>query len=112
MEFEQLIKRIDWLEKQQRKNSESATTVDGRLADIERDLAALVKSAAAQVFTDAVLTAYEQRAVAGAGSRLVTTLSRHPGGATRRGPTKSSAGLPCNGVHVKGQTPNMKWIAR
>ncbi|BBY99360.1 polyketide synthase Pks13 [Mycolicibacterium fallax] len=46
------------------------------------DLAALVKSAAAQVFTDAVLTAYEQRAVAGAGSRLVTTLSRHPGGAT------------------------------
>ncbi|MGV0837696.1 polyketide synthase Pks13 [Mycolicibacterium thermoresistibile] len=46
------------------------------------DLAALVKSAAAQVLPDAKLTAYEQRAVPADGARLVTTLTRHPGGAT------------------------------
>ncbi len=46
------------------------------------DLAALVKSAAAQVLPDAKLTASEQRAVAAEGSRLVTTLTRHPGGAS------------------------------
>lgn len=45
------------------------------------ELAALVKSAAAQVLPDAVLTASEQRAVPGEGARLVTTLTRHPGGA-------------------------------
>lgn len=45
MEFEQIIKRIDWLEKQQRKTSESTATVDERLSSIERDLAALVKQA-------------------------------------------------------------------
>lgn len=43
MEFEQIIKRIDWLEKQQRKTSESASTVDERLTSIERDIAALGK---------------------------------------------------------------------
>ncbi len=48
----------------------------------QTDLAALVKSAAAQVLPDAVLTASEQRAVPGDGSRLVTTLTRHPGGAS------------------------------
>ena len=48
----------------------------------EADLGALVKSAAAQVLPDAKLTAFEQRAVPGAGARLVTTLTRHPGGAT------------------------------
>jgi polyketide synthase 13 len=46
------------------------------------DLAALVKSAAAQVLPDAKLTSSEQRAIPGAGARLVTTLTRHPGGAT------------------------------
>jgi polyketide synthase 13 len=46
------------------------------------DLAALVKSAAAQVIPDALLTASEQRAVPGDGARLVTTLTRHPGGAS------------------------------
>ena len=45
------------------------------------DLAALVKSAAAQVLPDAILTSFEQRALPGEGSRLVTTLTRHPGGA-------------------------------
>src|SRR5262249_55429243 len=45
-------------------------------------LASLVKSAAAQVFSDAVLTAAEQRSIPGEGVRLVTTLTRHPGGAT------------------------------
>ncbi|WP_142271504.1 polyketide synthase Pks13 [Mycobacterium sp. AT1] len=46
------------------------------------DLAALVKSAAAQVLPDAKLTAFEQRAVPADDARLVTTLTRHPGGAT------------------------------
>jgi polyketide synthase 13 len=47
----------------------------------QTDLAELVKAAAAQVLPDAQLTASEQRAVPGDGARLVTTLSRHPGGA-------------------------------
>ena len=47
----------------------------------EPDLAALVKAAAAQVLPDAKLVASEQRAVPGEGARLVTTLTRHPGGA-------------------------------
>ncbi len=46
------------------------------------DLATLVKTAAAQVIPDAKLTAYEQRAVPADDARLVTTLTRHPGGAT------------------------------
>jgi polyketide synthase 13 len=46
------------------------------------DLAALVKSAAAMVIPDATVTAAEQRAVPGEGARLVTTLTRHPGGAS------------------------------
>ncbi|MDT5044766.1 MAG: polyketide synthase 13, partial [Mycobacterium sp.] len=47
----------------------------------ETDLAALVKAAATHVLPDAVLTASEQRAVPGENARLVTTLTRHPGGA-------------------------------
>ena len=46
------------------------------------DLAALVKAAAVQVLPDATLTAAEQRAMPGEGARLVTTLTRHPGGAS------------------------------
>jgi polyketide synthase 13 len=46
------------------------------------DLPGLVKAAAAQVLPDATLVASEQRAVPAAGSRLVTTLTRHPGGAS------------------------------
>ncbi|MCB0925362.1 MAG: polyketide synthase, partial [Mycobacterium sp.] len=46
------------------------------------DLAALVKAAALQVLPDANLAASEQRAVPGDGARLVTTLTRHPGGAS------------------------------
>ncbi|QLL07336.1 polyketide synthase Pks13 [Mycobacterium vicinigordonae] len=46
------------------------------------DLAALVRSAATTVLPDAVLTAAEQRAVPGLGARLVTTMTRHPGGAS------------------------------
>ncbi len=42
----------------------------------------LVKAAAVTVLPDAQLTASEQRAIPGEGSTLVTTLSRHPGGAT------------------------------
>lgn len=45
------------------------------------DLAALVRAAAEHVLPDAQLTAAEQRAVPGDGARLVTTLTRHPGGA-------------------------------
>ncbi|MGY4708077.1 polyketide synthase Pks13 [Mycolicibacterium sp. CBM1] len=48
----------------------------------QADLAALVKAAAAQVLPDAALTASEQRAIPGDGARLVTTLTRHPGGAS------------------------------
>ena len=48
----------------------------------QTDLAALVKSAAVQVLPDAKLTASEQRAIPGEGARLVTTLTRHPGGAS------------------------------
>ncbi|MGH3559780.1 MAG: thioesterase domain-containing protein, partial [Mycobacterium sp.] len=47
----------------------------------ETDLAALVKAAAAVVIPDAQLTAAEQRAVPADRARLVTTLTRHPGGA-------------------------------
>ncbi len=47
----------------------------------ETDLAALVKAAAATVIPDSTLVASEQRAVPGEGARLVTTLTRHPGGA-------------------------------
>ncbi|MFZ1161105.1 polyketide synthase Pks13 [Mycobacterium sp.] len=47
----------------------------------ETDLAALVKAAATQVLPDALLTASEQRAVPAENARLVTTLTRHPGGA-------------------------------
>ncbi|WP_370462779.1 polyketide synthase Pks13 [Mycobacterium sp. Marseille-P9652] len=46
------------------------------------DLPGLVKAAAAEVIPDAQLTASEQRAVPGEGSCLVTTLTRHPGGAS------------------------------
>ncbi|OBI13193.1 polyketide synthase [Mycobacterium sp. E2462] len=46
------------------------------------DLGALVKAAAAEVLPDAQLTAAEQRATPGEGARLVTTLTRHPGGAS------------------------------
>jgi polyketide synthase 13 len=48
----------------------------------ETDLAALVRAAATQVLPDAQLVASEQRAVPGAGARLVTTMTRHPGGAS------------------------------
>lgn len=62
-------------------------TPDGRhvweyAPDGAADLAALVKAAAAQVLPDAQLTAFEQRAVPADNARLVTTLTRHPGGAT------------------------------
>ncbi|OBI82082.1 polyketide synthase Pks13 [Mycobacterium asiaticum] len=50
--------------------------------DGQADLVALVKAAATQVLPDATLTAAEQRAVPGEGARLVTTLTRHPGGAS------------------------------
>jgi len=46
------------------------------------DLADLVKQAAAQVIPDAQLAGVEQRAVPAYGARLVTTLTRHPGGAS------------------------------
>jgi polyketide synthase 13 len=48
----------------------------------EPDLAGLVKAAAAQVLPGSKLIASEQRAMPGAGARLVTTLTRHPGGAS------------------------------
>lgn len=64
-------------------------TPDGRhvweyAPKVGTDLAALVKAAAVQVLPDAALSSFEQRAIPGDGARLVTTLSRHPGGATVR----------------------------
>ncbi|WP_204801304.1 polyketide synthase Pks13 [Mycobacterium riyadhense] len=50
--------------------------------DADTDLAALVKAAATQILPDAQLSAAEQRAMPGAGARLVTTMTRHPGGAS------------------------------
>ncbi len=46
------------------------------------DLAALVRAAAVEVIPDAQLAAAEQRALPGEGAWLVTTLTRHPGGAS------------------------------
>jgi hypothetical protein len=43
MEFEQIIKRIDWLEKQQRKTSDGNAAIEERLSSIEREVAALAK---------------------------------------------------------------------
>ena len=43
MEFDQLIKRIDWLEKQQRSDKESVTALAGRMDSIESSLDALSK---------------------------------------------------------------------
>lgn len=43
MEFEQIIKRIDWLEKQQRKTSDANAALEERIASIEREAAALAK---------------------------------------------------------------------
>src|SRR6185437_6378650 len=48
----------------------------------QTDLGALVVTAASAVIPDAQLTASEQRAVPGLGAKLVTTLTRHPGGAS------------------------------
>jgi polyketide synthase 13 len=58
----------------------------------ETDLAALVKAAAVQVLPDAALTAYEQRALPAADARLVTTLTRHPGGASVQVHARSNNG--------------------
>jgi len=46
------------------------------------DLATLVKAAAGEVISDAQLTAAEERAKPADGARLVTTMTRHPGGAS------------------------------
>ena len=46
------------------------------------DLPSLVKAAAVEVLPDARMVAAEQRAVPADGARLVTTLTRHPGGAS------------------------------
>jgi len=43
MEFEQLIKRIDWLEKQQRKDQETIAALNASAADAERNVEALKK---------------------------------------------------------------------
>jgi len=48
----------------------------------QTDLAALVRTAASEVLPDAQLTASELRATPGLGAKLVTTLTRHPGGAS------------------------------
>lgn len=60
----------------------AATPATSDASGVSALLPELVKAAAATVLPDAQLTAFEQRAIPGEGSTLVTTLSRHPGGAT------------------------------
>ncbi|WP_078315353.1 polyketide synthase Pks13 [Mycobacterium sp. D16Q16] len=60
----------------------AATPATSDVSGISALLPELVKAAAVTVLPDAQLTASEQRAIPGEGSTLVTTLSRHPGGAT------------------------------
>ncbi len=43
MEFEQIIKRLEWLDKQQRENQDVLTTLDGRLASFETTVNAVSK---------------------------------------------------------------------
>ncbi|MGL4305891.1 MAG: polyketide synthase Pks13 [Mycobacteriaceae bacterium] len=51
-------------------------------SDVEVDLSELVKAAANQILSAATIVAVETKAVAPSGSSLVTTLQRHPGGAS------------------------------
>nr|WP_100470583.1 polyketide synthase Pks13 [Mycobacteroides abscessus] len=60
----------------------AATSATSNPASVSDILSELVKTAATSVLPGAQVTAFEQRAIPGEGSRLVTTLSRHPGGAT------------------------------
>ncbi|SKD96716.1 Polyketide synthase PKS13 [Mycobacteroides abscessus subsp. massiliense] len=60
----------------------AATSATSNSASVSDILSELVKTAATSVLPGAQLTAFEQRAIPGEGSTLVTTLSRHPGGAT------------------------------
>jgi chromosome segregation ATPase len=43
MEFEQIIKRLEWLDKQQRENQDVLTTLDGRLTSFETTVNAVSK---------------------------------------------------------------------
>lgn len=43
MEFEQIIKRLEWLDKQQRENQDILTTLDGRLTSFETTVNAVSK---------------------------------------------------------------------
>ena len=43
MEFEQIIKRLEWLDKQQRENQDVLTTLDGRLSSFETTVNAVSK---------------------------------------------------------------------
>lgn len=43
MEFEQIIKRLEWLDKQQRENQDLLTSLDGRLASFETTVNAVSK---------------------------------------------------------------------
>ena len=43
MEFEQIIKRLEWLDKQQRNNQDALTGLDGRLESFETTINAVSK---------------------------------------------------------------------
>ena len=43
MEFEQIIKRLEWLDKQQRQNQDALTKLDGRLTSFETTIVAVSK---------------------------------------------------------------------
>lgn len=43
MEFEQILKRLEWLDKQQRENQDTLTTLSARLASFETTVEAVSK---------------------------------------------------------------------
>ena len=47
MEFEQIIKRLEWLDKQQRQNQDALTSLDGRLSSFETTVNAVSKQISA-----------------------------------------------------------------
>ena len=43
MEFEQIVKRLEWLDKQQRQNTDALSTLDARLSSFETSVNAVSK---------------------------------------------------------------------
>ena len=43
MEFEQIVKQLEWLDKQQRQNTDALTTLDARLSSFETSVSVVSK---------------------------------------------------------------------